>query len=121
MPYPKRDNPDDYFDRLEPHQRPHLDQLRAISNEYVDRVSEELRWNQPAYIADGTQWMLQAFKNHCSLRFTPAFFESWQQTVANAGYEHGAGFLKIRYDQEVPADLCRQLIDAKLSDAKLSE
>src|SRR5699024_3616214 len=102
MPAPKRRSVQDFFDKLGPQQREHLDKLREISLSYAPRVSEELRWNQPAYVADGTEWMLQAYKNHCSLRFTPDFFGAHRDAVADAGYESGEGFLKIRYDQDVP-------------------
>ncbi|MFV0535225.1 MAG: DUF1801 domain-containing protein [Cumulibacter sp.] len=115
MPAPQRSGVQDFFDRLEPQQREHLERLREISLSYVPRVSEELRWNQPAYIADGMQWMLQAFGKHCSLRFTPEFFADHRGAVAAAGYGYGAAFLKILYAEEVPEALCRQLIDARLA------
>lgn len=117
MPAPKRKSVQDFFDLLEPHQRPHLEELRRISLTYTPQVSEELRWNQPAYLKDGFQWMLQAFGKHCSLRFTPEFFADHKDAVTAAGYESGAGFLKILYTQDVPEDLCRRLIDARLAAA----
>lgn len=42
-----------FFDRLQDHQKPHLNALRRISLEFSDDLSEELRWNTPAYIFDG--------------------------------------------------------------------
>lgn len=120
MPAPKRKDVQDFFDRLEPHQRPHLDRLREISRDYLPKVSEELRWNQPAYVAGGLQWMLQAFGKHCSLRFTPEFFADHKDAVTAAGYESGAGFLKILYTQDVPEELCRRLIEARLAGSGIS-
>lgn len=115
MPAPKRTDPADFFDRLEPHQRAHLERLREISLTYVPQVSEELRWNQPSYLR-GKEfcWMLQAFSKHCSLRFTPDFFGDFTEEVKAAGYDCGAGFLKITFDQDVPEALCRRLIEARL-------
>lgn len=116
MPYPHRDDVDDFFAKLEDHQRDHLEALRRVSLEYFRVVTEELRWNQPAYIRDGEMmWMLQAYAKHCSLRFTPAFYGDFVLEVAEAGYESGAGFLKIPYAQEVPVELCRRLIEARLA------
>lgn len=118
MPNPKRENPDDFFEQLKAGQRPHLDELRRISLGFSPQVSEELRWYQPAYIRDGElMWMLQAYAKHCSLRFTPAFFGDYIDEVTAAGYESGAGFLKILYTQEVPEGLCRRLIEARLAGA----
>ncbi|WP_144794882.1 iron chaperone [Kocuria palustris] len=117
MPSPKRQSPQDFFDRLEDHQRPHLLRLREISLGYAPAVAETLHWNTPAYLSGKDRlWMLQAFAKHCSLRFTPDFFASWQDEAAAAGQESGAGFLKLPYDREIPEDLCRRLIEAKLAE-----
>lgn len=117
MPSPRRENPDDFFARLDEHQKPHLTTLREISLEYADRVSEELRWNVPAYLHSGTNlWMLQAFQQHCSLRFTPAFFAHFIDEIEEAGYESGAGFLKLPYAAPIPFELCRNLIEARLAE-----
>jgi uncharacterized protein YdhG (YjbR/CyaY superfamily) len=117
MPFPKRTSPDNFFDLLDEQQRPHLLALREISLSYPE-VTETLKWNQPAYVtADGTAWLLQAFAKHCSLRFTPDFFGPFQAEVAAAGYGYGAGFLKIMYTDEVPEQLCRRLMAAKLADS----
>ncbi|MFD2758245.1 iron chaperone [Gulosibacter faecalis] len=116
MPAPKRTDPDDFFARLESHQRAHLEELRRISLSFAPEVAEELRWNTPAYIRDGeNMWMLQAFGKHCSLRFTPDFFTPMRDEVTAAGYDSGAGFLKLPYDREIPEDLCRRLIAARLA------
>lgn len=116
MPGPKRTDPDDYFAQLESHQRAHLEELRRISQSFEPQVSEELRWNTPAYIRDGVNmWMLQAFAKHCSLRFNPEFFAPLRAEVEVAGYDVGAGFLKIRYTQDIPEALCRRLIETRLS------
>ncbi|WP_349826793.1 iron chaperone [Brevibacterium litoralis] len=115
MPAPPRQSVADFLDALEPRQRPHLETLRRLSREF-DEVDEALMWNQPAYRRDGMQWMLQAFKNHCSLRFSTEFFGKHKDTVTAAGYESGAGFLKIPYSKDVPEDLCRTLMGARLDD-----
>ncbi len=117
MPFPKRQDPDDFFGHLNAVQRPHLEELRRISLSYVPQVHEELKWNLPAYTRDGQMmWMLQPFTNHCSLRFTPEFFIPFQDEVAAAGYEYGAGFLKIHYIQALPEELCKRLIEARLAE-----
>lgn len=115
MPFPKRENPDEFFVKLNDVQRPHLDELRRIRLSYEPQVQETLKWNQPAYTREGKMlWMLQPFAKHCSLRFTPEFFAPLRDDVIAAGYECGAGFLKILYTQEVPEALCRRLIEARL-------
>lgn len=118
MPMPKRADVDDYFAQLDDHQRPHLEALRALSHEEDPGAREELKWNLPVYVrGDKTNlWMLQNFKHHCSLRFTPAFFAAHKATVEEAGFEAGEGFVKLPYTRELPTDLLRSLMQARLVD-----
>jgi uncharacterized protein YdhG (YjbR/CyaY superfamily) len=118
MPMPKRTSVEDYFDKLMPAQRPHLDVLRELSRNTDRRAREELKWNLPVYVRDeNTQlWMLQNFKNHCSLRFPPRFFAAHKAAVEAAGYEAGEGFIKLPYDREIPVELCRKLMQARVDE-----
>lgn len=117
MPMPKRASVDDYFARLEPHQRPHLEALRELSRAADPQAREQLKWNLPTYVrGDGNTslWMLQNFKHHCSLRFPPPFFATQKAAVQDAGYESGAGFIKLPYEQELPTELLRALMQARI-------
>jgi len=119
MPMPKRTSVEDYFDRLEPDQRPHLDELRALSRRADPDAREALKWNLPAYVRgeeSTSLWMLQNFKRHCSLRFPPRFFAAHVDEVKAAGYEAGAGFVKLPYDREVPAGLCLSLMRERVAE-----
>lgn len=118
MPMPKRSSVEDYFEKLDSHQRPHLELLRDLSREADPEAEEKLAWNLPVYVRDGKTrlWMLQNFKNHCSLRFPPNFFTAHADSVESAGYPSGAGFIKLPYDRELPLDLCRQLMRARVQE-----
>jgi uncharacterized protein YdhG (YjbR/CyaY superfamily) len=104
MPMPKRASVDDFFAQLDEHQRPHLEALRALSREADPDAREELKWNLPVYVGgeNTNLWMLQNFTKHCSLRFSPPFFATQKDAVEAAGYETGAGFVKLPYDRELP-------------------
>ena len=117
---PKRTSVDDYFAQLSDYQRPHLEALRALSRAVDPGAREELKWNLPVYVRgkNTNLWMLQNFKNHCSLRFTPAFFASQKDAVQAAGYEAGEGFIKLPYDRDLPAKLLKSLMRARLQDYK---
>jgi uncharacterized protein YdhG (YjbR/CyaY superfamily) len=118
MPMPKRASVEDYFEQLDDRQRPHLEQLRRLSLESDPAAEEKLAWNLPVYVRDGKTrlWMLQNFKNHCSLRFPPRFFGPHKAEVEAAGYETGAGFIKLPYDREIPPALCRELMAARIAE-----
>ena len=118
MPMPKRKNVEEYFALLAPGQRPHLEQLRRLSVEADPNAEEKLAWNLPVYVrGEKTRlWMLQNFKGHASLRFPPRFFDAHRAEVEAAGYEAGAGFIKLPYDREIPAELCLSLMRARVEE-----
>ncbi len=115
---PRRASVDDFFAQLTDVQRPHLEALRTLSLAADPEAREELKWNLPVYVrgVNTNLWMLQNFKNHCSLRFTPPFFATQKDAVDAAGYESGAGFVKLPYDRELPTDLLRSLMQARIEE-----
>jgi len=117
---PKRTSVDDYFAQLSEAQCPHLEALRTLSHDVDPGAREELKWNLPVYVrGDKTNlWMLQNFKNHCSLRFTPEFFGPHRAEVEAAGYEAGEGFIKLPYDRPLPMPLLKKLMKARLKHFK---
>ena len=118
MPMPKRASVDDYFAQLSDVQRPHLEALRELSLHADPEAREELKWNLPMYVrGEKTNlWMLQNFKNHCSLRFSPPFFATQKTAVEAAGYEAGEGFIKLPYDRELPTELLTALMQARVEE-----
>jgi uncharacterized protein YdhG (YjbR/CyaY superfamily) len=117
MPMPKRASVDDYFAELSDIQRPHLEALRALSRKADPKAREELKWNLPTYVrGENTNlWMLQNFKNHCSLRFTPAFFATQKGAVKAAEFDAGEGFVKLPYNRELPTKLLQSLMKARIA------
>jgi uncharacterized protein YdhG (YjbR/CyaY superfamily) len=115
MPSPKRESLEDYFARLTTTQAPHVTSLRELSLSAAPGIVEKLAWNNPAYHLDDVRlWMIQSYKEHCSLRFPPHQFGAHRAEVEEAGYESGEGFLKIRYDQDLPDALVPKLIGYRL-------
>src|SRR5947209_14817686 len=118
MPMPKRSSVDDFFAQLTDVQRPHLESLRELSLAADAEAGEELKWNLPVYVrGDNTNlWMLQNFKNHCSLRFPPPFFAKHRAAVEAAGYKAGEGFIKLPYERELPTQLLKALMRARVEE-----
>ena len=116
MPMPKRESVDDFFAQVSAVQRPHLEVLRKLSLDADPQAREELKYNLPTYVRGekANLWMLQNFKNHCSLRFSPSFFGSHKAAVEAAGYEAGEGFIKLPYDRELPTKLLKALMKARV-------
>jgi uncharacterized protein YdhG (YjbR/CyaY superfamily) len=118
VPMPKRESVDDYFAQLNDVQRPHLEALRELSLDADTEAREQLKWNLPVYVrGEKTNlWMLQNFKNHCSLRFSPPFFATQKAAVEAAGYEAGEGFIKLPYDRDLPTELLKALMQARVEE-----
>ena len=116
MPMPKRSSVDDFFAQLSDVQRPHLEALRTLSRRADPEAREELKWNLPMYVrGENTNlWMLQSFKSHCSLRFPPPFFATQKAAVEAAGFQAGAGFIKLPYERELPTELLTTLMHARV-------
>jgi uncharacterized protein YdhG (YjbR/CyaY superfamily) len=115
MPVPKRTDVDDFFAKVEDHQRAHLEALRELSRKADPKAREELKYNLPTYVRgkNTNLWMLQNFKHHCSLRFNPPFFAPHKAEVEAAGYDYGEGFIKLPYSRELPTKLLTALMKAR--------
>jgi uncharacterized protein YdhG (YjbR/CyaY superfamily) len=118
MPMPKRTSVEDFFGQLTDVQRPHLEVLRELSLQADPEAREELKWNLPVYVRGDktTLWMLQNFKKHCSLRFPPPFFATQKAAVRDAGFEAGEGFIKLPYERELPTELLKTLMRARVDE-----
>ncbi len=118
MPMPKRSSVDDFFAQLNDVQRPHLEALRNLSLDADSAAQEGLKWNLPVYVRGKktSLWMLQNFKNHCSLRFPPPFFATQKAAVEAAGYDAGEGFIKLPYERELPIELLKALMQARVEE-----
>lgn len=118
MPMPKRVSVDDYFEKLADYQRPYLEELRKLSRGADPEAREVLKWNLPVYVRgeNTSLWMLQNFKRHCSLRLPPPFFAEQKTAVEDAGFEAGAGFIKLPYDKELPTDLLKMMMAARVEE-----
>lgn len=115
---PRRSSVEDYFEQLPPFARGHLDLLRELSQAADPQAREELKWNLPVYVRGKNinLWMLQNYRNHCSLRFPPRFFASHKAEVEAASYEAGEGFIKLPYEREIPRALCERLMRARVEE-----
>jgi uncharacterized protein YdhG (YjbR/CyaY superfamily) len=114
MAMPRRTDVDDYYEQLLPVARPHLDALRELSRAAAPRANEVLQWNQPAYLMDGNRlWMLQAFKQHASLRFPLRVVGAHRAEIEGAGYDAGGGMIKLPYNRDLPVPILKLLMAAR--------
>ncbi len=60
--------------------------------------------------------MLQNVKNHCSLLFPPPFLAAQKAAVDAAGFEAGEAFIKLPYERELPTELLKALMRARVEE-----
>jgi uncharacterized protein YdhG (YjbR/CyaY superfamily) len=117
MAMPRRTDVDDYYEQLPTVARPHLDELRTLSRSAAPRAREVLQWNQPAYLMDGNRlWMLQAFKQHASLRFPLRIVGAHRAEIEAAGFDAGSGMIKLPYDRDLPVAVLNLLMKVRLEE-----
>jgi uncharacterized protein YdhG (YjbR/CyaY superfamily) len=117
MAMPRRTDVDDYYEQLPAVARPHLDKLRELSRAAAPQAQETLQWNQPAYLMDGNRlWMLQAFKQHAALRFPLRIVGAHRSEIEAAGYDAGSGMIKLPYERQLPVDVLKLLMKARLEE-----
>ena len=114
---PKRTSVDGSFAQPEDVQRPHLESLRTLSREVDPRAREVLKWNLPVYVRgeNTNQWMLQNSNTtaHCGfLRSSSPPRRPW----FGWGFESGEGLIKLPYKRELPIQLLKTLMEARVNE-----
>ena len=82
-------------------------------------MEEGISYGVPFYKHHGEFVGFAAFKNHVSFGFGSHVIPAGDRTALEAdGYKLGKGTMQIRFDQDVPADAIRGILEAK---ARLNE
>ena len=87
--------------------QPHLREVYAILKSVAPKAEEAIKWGAPFFIDPRFIFSFAAFKAHCVLAPTPAALAAFEQELA--GYETTINYLKIPYDEPVPAALIRRI------------
>ena len=110
---------DDYLAGLDEPQRSTLETLRRSILSVVPDAEQCISYGMPAFRVDGTVVAgFAAFKKHLS------YLPHSGQVIADvgqaaAGYDGTPGSLHFAFDQPLPDDLVRALVEAKLRRAGL--
>ncbi len=99
----------------EPH-RTTLNTIRASLRSILPDAEEGLSYGVPAFKVDGTPVAGYAhFKNHCGYYpHSGSVLEKLEGELE--GYDWSKGTLRFPIDQPPPAELIRQLVDARLAE-----
>ncbi|MBZ0296452.1 MAG: DUF1801 domain-containing protein [Anaerolineae bacterium] len=116
----KSENVDSYIaDQVEA-ARPILEELRKIINSTIPEAEETISWGYPFFRYHGILAGITAYKKHVSFQIADSLQDKDRQTLEEAGYTLGEKRIQIKFDQQVPATVIKQMLktQAKMNEAK---
>jgi len=108
------ENVDEFIAHTPEGAQPLLNELRGLIKSNVPAVEEKISWGIPFYRYHGLLFGFSAFKSHIGFGFNDVITDEYQKKFATAGYTTGKKTVQIRYDQKLPADILKQMINAKV-------
>ncbi|MDR1780518.1 MAG: DUF1801 domain-containing protein [Tannerella sp.] len=104
---------DDYIAAYPAEIQERLQQIRSIVFEYAPEALEYLSYDMPAYKLNGRQLLyFAAFKQHIGVYAMPECMEAFERELAT--YRHGKGSIQFPYNQPLPLDLFRQIVEFRV-------
>jgi uncharacterized protein len=105
---------DSYIAAAAAESRPILDELRAVIKATVPGVEEGISWGVPFYKHHGPLAGFAVYKHHVSFGVATGELRSAERkALEKAGYVTGKKTIRIRFDQDVPADSIRRILGAR--------
>ena len=99
--------------------RPILKELRKIIKLTIPKVEEKISWGVPFYRYNGELGGYAVYKNHVSFGCGGANLKSKEREMfEKKGYKTGQKTIQIKFDQEVPSTLIKQILKSKISKPK---
>jgi len=101
---------DEYIATAPAARQQRLGELRALSLEHAPGATEGLKWGSPAYWTGVILFVFSGHAQHCNAVFTPSTLEAFRGELEAAGFELGAGAVKIPYGVELPSELLGRMM-----------
>lgn len=112
---PKSDPVSDYIERAPENVREVLLRIRSLILELAPGAQEGMAYGMPAYRTHGRPLIyFAAFKRHLGLYATPSGHAAFAEKLA--GYKQGKGSVQFPWDQPIPYDLIREIIQFRVSE-----
>jgi len=109
-----------YLDEIvDDKQRERVYEILNWIHENYPSLEPRIAWNQPMFTDHGTYIIgFSISKQHVALSPELAGIVHFSEEIINAGYDHTKMLMKIRWDQRVPYDLLKQMIEYNVLDKK---
>ena len=100
-----------------------LRELRALTTSTVPEAQEGIAWNVPIYKYHGILAGFATYKKHVSFGVGAEGFQPKdRKLLEEQGYKTGKGTVQIKFNQKVPVDILRNLlqVQAEINETKES-
>ncbi|MBJ7881924.1 iron chaperone [Gelidibacter salicanalis] len=117
----KSKNVDEYIANSTEDSQSIMEELRNIITSTVPEAEERIAWNVPNYKLHGVLTGFAAYTKHVSLGFSESgLSDDERKLFEDKGYKTGKGTVQIKFDQEVPSRIIKQILKshAKMNVAK---
>jgi uncharacterized protein YdhG (YjbR/CyaY superfamily) len=97
---------------------PKLKEIRKLIRLTIPKAEEGISWGMPFYKYHGVLAGFAAFKNHVSFGLVTVLGSKDREMLEKRGYKTGKKTIQIKFDQNVPTAVIKQILKAK---AKMNE
>jgi uncharacterized protein YdhG (YjbR/CyaY superfamily) len=109
---------DEYLAQIEnPQHRARLEEILQLVRRTFPRLEPRFAWNQPMFTDHGT--FIIAFSvaaHHIAFALEAAGLQQFLTEIDQAGYSHGAKFIRIRWEQPVDYALLQRMIEFNIQE-----
>ena len=94
--------------------RAHIEEFRHVVKAAVPDVEETMGYGKPYYKHHGWLTGVQLYGKHMGIEIWDGLTDTDRKILETAGYKTGSMQFQVRYsDQQIPADLLTQLVQAQ--------
>ena len=106
---------DDYIAQASAEAQPTLKKLRSFIKKTLPGCEEKIWYNVPFYFLENEIAGFAVLKNHVNVGVGPAVMTATERSRLEAdGYHTGKGTFHIKFDQPIPTEHLKRLLQAKV-------
>lgn len=102
---------DEYIAAAPKEARPHLNEVRSAITSAAPKAKEAIKWGKPYYNYCGMLAGFDAYKNHIGFEiWADELADDMREKLEEKGYKTTKRTFHIRYDQNVPKGIIKELV-----------
>ncbi len=90
-----------------------LKEIRAVIKSAVPKAEEGISWGVPFYKYKGLLAGFSSFKKHALFGLCFTLQSKDRETLEKKGYKTGIKTIQIKFDQEIPVAMIKQMLKAQ--------